>query len=239
MKTMNDFKTLVKKMRDSQKEYFKNRTKEALSKSKELEKQVDKLLNVDLFTPVAEKKILVLDIETTGFLQQGGSIVEIGIVELDLNTGAIVTIFDSLLREEILTAKHKEEPFGWIFRNSDLTPDQVRNAPPAMEVLEQVQKILDSYPLGCTAFNKSFDFGFLKDRGLKIKELPCPMLLSTDVCKLPNKNGYNSFKWPKVDEAFEHFFPKVEYTELHRGADDAKHEAMIVYELYKQGIFKV
>lgn len=32
-------------------------------------------------------KILILDIETTGFLQQGGKIVEIGIVELDLSNG--------------------------------------------------------------------------------------------------------------------------------------------------------
>ena len=35
------------------------------------------------------KKILILDIETTGFLNQGGSIVEIGIVELNLDTGEI------------------------------------------------------------------------------------------------------------------------------------------------------
>lgn len=84
-------------------------------------------------------KILVLDIETTGFLNQGGSIVEIGIVELCLSTGNTQIIFDSLLREDILTAKHREEPMGWIFRNSDLTPEAVRVAPPASKVLTQVQ----------------------------------------------------------------------------------------------------
>jgi len=184
-------------------------------------------------------KILVVDIETTGFLNQGGSIVEIGIVALCLETGQTEIIFDSLLRENILTAKHREEPMGWIFRNSDLTPEAVRDAPSASEVLTKVQHIIDQYPLGCTAYNKQFDFGFLTDRGLIIKELPCPMLLATDICQLPNKHGYKNYKWPSVEEAWRHFFPAITYNERHRGADDAKHEALIVYELYKLGIFKL
>lgn len=36
-----------------------------------------------------------------------------------------------------------------------------------------------------------------------------------------------------------HFFPAITYNECHRGADDAKHEALIVYELYKLGVFKL
>jgi len=184
-----------------------------------------------------ENKILVLDIETTGFLKQGGSIVEIGIVDLDLTTGEISEVFSSLLREDILTAKHHEEPYGWIFRNSDLTTEDVREAPEASGVLAIVQDILNSYPLGCTAFNNKFDFDFLEDRGLRVTKLPCPMLLSTDICKLKGKFG--KYKWPKVEEAFNFFFPDTEYIEQHRGLDDSKHEAMIVYELYKRGVFKM
>ena len=183
------------------------------------------------------KKILILDIETTGFLNQGGSIVEIGIVELDLDTGEITEVFESLVKEKILTGKHRKEPFGWIFNNSDLTPEAVRNAPGETEVFLQVQAILNKYPLGCTAFNKKFDFDFLKSRGIGIKELPCPMILSTDICKLPGR--YDDYKWPKVEEAFSHFFPDIEYIEKHRGLDDAKHEAMIVYKLYQDGVFKL
>lgn len=186
-----------------------------------------------------KNKILVLDIETTGFLNKGGSIIEIGIVDLDLDTGEVTEIFNSLLREKILTGKHREAPFGWIFNNSDLTVEAVRNASPAEEVLPKVQEILDKYPLGCTAFNNKFDFDFLKNRGLKIKALPCPMKLSTDICKLPNRNGYAGYKWPSAEEAFKHFYPDVEYTEKHRGLDDAKHEAMVVYALYKSGVFKM
>jgi len=183
------------------------------------------------------KKILILDIETTGFLNQGGSIVEIGIVSLDLDTGKITEVFESLVKEKILTGKHRKEPFGWIFNNSDLTVEDVRNAPGETEVFLQVQAILNKYPLGCTAFNKKFDFDFLKSRRIGIKELPCPMILSTDICKLPGR--YDSYKWPKVEEAFSHFFPDIEYTEKHRGLDDAKHEAMIVYKLYQDCVFKL
>lgn len=184
-------------------------------------------------------KILIVDIETTGFLHQGGSIVEIGAVELDLTNGETKIVFDSLLREPILTAKHREEPLGWIFKNSSLTPEDLRKAPPSDEVLAKFQKVVDSYPDGQTAYNKKFDFDFLRNRGVIIKDLDCPMLLATKVCKLPNRNGYNGYKWPSVEEAWKHFFPNVEYIEEHRGADDAKHEAAIVYELYKMGIFKV
>ena len=62
------------------------------------------------------------------------------------------------------------------------------------------------------------------------------MKLSTDICKIPSSRGY---KWPKVQEAWEHFFGDTGYIETHRGADDAFHDADIVMELYKLGVFKV
>lgn len=65
------------------------------------------------------------------------------------------------------------------------------------------------------------------------------MLISTGLCKLPNANGYSSYKWPKVEEAYKHFFPESNYIELHRGADDAMHEAEIVYKLFTMGEFKI
>jgi len=187
-----------------------------------------------------EKKILILDIETTGFLKQGGSIVEIGIVELNLDNGEIKHIFDSFCREDILTAKHRKPPYGWIFNNSDLTPAMVRSAPSFNDVAVEVQEIINGYPIGCTAFNNVFDFDFLEDRGIEfITKLPCPMKLSTSICKLPNRGGRSGYKWPSVDEAFKFFLPELPYKEKHRGADDAYHEAMIVYKLYEMGVFNL
>lgn len=186
------------------------------------------------------QEILVIDIETTNFLNKGGSIVEIGMVALDLGSGAAKIVFDSLCREEILTGKHRDmnQGFGWIFENSSLTVEAVREAPTFAEIKEQVQAVIDAYPLGATAYNRSFDFDFLESRGFRFgKKLPCPMELSTDICKLPSRYGHKSYKWPKVEEAWQHFFPDSPYIEEHRGADDALHEAKIVHELYRRGVF--
>lgn len=182
------------------------------------------------------KKILIIDIETTGFLEKGGHIVEVGIVELDLDTGETIILYDQLVRENSMT--YNELFDSWIVENSDLKVNQVMNAKLFVQEKPNIQAIIDAYELGATAFNNVFDFGFLEAKGLKFHtKLGCPMLLSTDICKLPGK--YNAFKWPKVEEAWSHFFPNTPYVEKHRGADDAQHEALIVYELYKMDIFKL
>lgn len=182
-------------------------------------------------------KILIIDIETTGFLQQGGKIVEVGIVELDLSNGNREIIFDSVCWEDGLTLLEVED--SWIIKNSDLTVEEVRTSKNLKHLKPTIQEIINRYPLGATAFNNAFDFGFLENRGFIFpKKLPCPMKISTDICKLPKANGYG-FKWPKVEEAHKHFFGDVGYVEKHRGADDAYFESEIVYKLYELGIFKI
>jgi DNA polymerase-3 subunit epsilon len=181
-------------------------------------------------------KILVLDIETTGFLQQGGEIVEVGIVELDLNSGERVILFDEVCHEQGITLLEVDK--SWIVQNSDLTTKMIKYSGSLESKRKRIQQILNDYPLGATAFNNAFDFGFLEDRGFVFpKKLPCPMKLSTDICKLPNPRG--GFKWPKVEEAHLHFFGNVGYIEKHRGADDAYFESEIVFELFKRGIFLI
>ena len=170
------------------------------------------------------EKILILDIETTGFLQQGGKIVEIGIVELDLSNGNREIIFDSVCWENGLTEEEVDK--SWIIQNSDLTKEQIRTSPNLNNIKPIIQGILNKYQFGATAFNNAFDFGFMENRGFIFpKKLPCPMKLSTDICKIQTSRGY---KWPKVEEAHKHFFGDVGYIEQHRGADDAFHEADIV-----------
>lgn len=181
------------------------------------------------------KEILVLDIETTGFLNQGGKIVEIGIVKLDLDSGEITPVYNSLIKEEGLNSTHTQGKFGWIFQNSDLRFEDVLEAPSLMSQKEEIQELLDKYR--ATAYNKDFDFGFLRDRGFHIKELDCPMHLSTPIVKLPALYGRRGFKWPKVEEAWNYFFGNTGYVEAHRGLDDAIHEAKIVYKLYQLGEF--
>jgi DNA polymerase-3 subunit epsilon len=182
------------------------------------------------------KIILVVDIETTGFLNQGGKIVEIGIVKLDLETGKITPAYSSLINEPGFDKNHTKEPFGWIFMNSNLSFEEIKFAPTLESQREIIQGLFEEFE--ATAYNKEFDFGFLINRGFKIKELPCPMILSTPIVNLPSNPGFKQPKWPKVEEAWEFFFGKTGYIEAHRGLDDAIHEAKIVYELYKRGLFK-
>ena len=184
------------------------------------------------------KNILIIDIETTGFLQKGGHIVEIGIVILSLETGNSTVVFDELVREESMTLEELEN--SWIVENSDISIDEVMQASLLDKFKPIIQHLIDLYPLGATAFNNKFDFDFLEDRGIKIhKKLPCPMLLSTDIVKLPSVHIIGLYKWPKVQEAWDFFFGETDYIETHRGAHDAQHEAQIVYELYKRKVFKI
>lgn len=183
-----------------------------------------------------ENKILILDIETTGFLNSGGKIVEIGIVELDLTNGEQKIIFDEMCHEKGITKKEVED--SWIIKNSDMTIEDVRNSKRLDKLKPKIQAIINDYKLGATAFNNTFDFGFLEDRGFSFpKKLGCPMKISTNICKIPNNRG--GYKWPKVQEAYDFFFGKTDYIEKHRGADDALHEAKIVYKLFTMGKFKI
>lgn len=178
--------------------------------------------------------ILIIDIETTGFMPIG-KIVEVGIVELNLLSGDRKIIFDKICHEKPITLEEIEK--AWIVRNSDLSAEIIFNSDEFLSMQSEIQEIINSYPLGATAYNNQFDFRFLEYRGIVFnKKLACPMKLSTDVCRLPGKRG---FKWPTVEEAHRHFFGDLGYVEKHRGADDAMHEAKIVHELYKMGIFKV
>lgn len=181
-------------------------------------------------------KILILDIETTGFLQKGGKIVEVGIVELDLSNGNRKIVYDEVCHERPITKQEVES--SWIVQNSDLTLEAIQYSKQLIHLQAEIQSVLDAYPLGATAFNNAFDFGFMENRGFQFpRKLDCPMKLSTDICKLPSPRG--GYKWPKVEEAHKYFFGDVGYVEKHRGADDAYWEAEIVYELFKRGIFKV
>lgn len=181
------------------------------------------------------KKILITDIETTDLKPHIGHIVEVGIVSLDLDSGDREIIFNQVMHEKGIT-KHEVE-MSWIIKKGWMTVEEIRYSKTLDYYRPEIQNIMNDYPLGMTAYNKQFDFAYLGDRDFFYKELPCPMKLMTNVCKISGK--YGNYKWPSVTEAYNFLFPKNDYDEIHRGADDAFHEAEIVYELYKRGLFKL
>jgi len=177
-------------------------------------------------------KIIVLDIETTGWLNKGGLIVEIGALILDLNNGETTPVYDQIIKEDDFNESHKD---SWIFNNSSLTWECVNNTGVAIEK-ELLQDLFNQYPV--TAYNKAFDLSFLRSRGFVFPvEFPCPMITLTPVMKLPSKLGYSGFKWPSVIEATKWLFPDKEYDEEHRGLSDAIDEAKIIYYINQKGWF--
>jgi DNA polymerase-3 subunit epsilon len=178
------------------------------------------------------KKVAIIDIETTN-IQKEGCIIEIGIVELDLVTGATQILFDSLVKEPLFGGIHRN---SWIFNNSDLKFEDVVNAPGLDHVKDEIQEILDQYSL--TAYNTAFDFGFMESRGFTIKkDIPDIMAVAKEACKIMYAKG--GYKNPKMQEAWDNLFPNTDYIEKHRAVDDAIHEAEILFEMYKRGEYKI
>jgi len=178
-------------------------------------------------------KINILDIETTSLEPEIGHIVEIGIVTINVSTYEITTTFDSIVKESGFGSEEKD---AWIFNNSDLKYIDVIDATYLENIRDEVQMILNKYPT--TAFHKEFDFGYLKTRDFQIlNELPCIMLEATPICKIPGY--YGNYKWPKAQETWDYFFPDSDYIEKHRAADDAFHEALILFEMYKRGDYQI
>lgn len=181
-------------------------------------------------------KIAILDLETTGF-DPKDCIIEIGVCELDLETGETIKLVDMPIRED----HFRKALYGrsWIFSHSTLSIQDVLNATSWKNAECELRWILEEYPL--TAYNKAFDFGFLKVRGLVPKrELPCPMICAAKILRIPVSQGFREswvgplgkYKWPTLEEAWSHYFPGLDYCEQHRAFDDALHEALLIKAMY-------
>lgn len=189
-----------------------------------------------------KKYLLVLDIETTNFFDKGGKIVEIGIVSLNLKTFEILPIFNEIVKEEGFNIKDSQSPNGWIFKNSDLTFEECLSAQPLTSYIFLLNALFQNNPV--TAYNKQFDFGFLRSRGIEIPyESPDPMDIAENHLKIPPTQkmiyaGYgNKFKRPSVQECWDRIMDKS-IKEPHRAGKDSLMEAAIISKLYQKGVYK-
>lgn len=170
-------------------------------------------------------KIIVLDIETTGFNSKLDAIVEIGMVLTDTNTKEKKVIFDQVVKDPLFDEeKHKN---AWVFNNTSLKVEDVVNAKPIEYYRNELQSLFNKY--GMTAFNMKFDASFMEERGFKLKRTKCLMEASRPYNK--NLDARGNKKMPKVPEIYAQFFPESNYDEIHRGCDDAFHEADILLKL--------
>lgn len=53
------------------------------------------------------------------------------------------------------------------------------------------------------------------------KDTFCTMQRTTDICRLPGRR-FGQFKWPKLEEAFRHFFPDREMDSAHDAMSDVR-----------------
>lgn len=181
------------------------------------------------------KAIIVIDIKITNYSSQNEKIIDIGIVKLDLNSGKITPAYKSLMREPLADYSHfqsKNES-----KKSDMSSDQLMNCPSLEDQRPIIQYLLDLYE--ATAYNKGSLFRFLKDRGFKIKELPCPMLLATRITNSESDLHSGTPQWQTLESVWRYFVGENDYIESYKAIDQASYVAQIVYELYKLNKFSV
>jgi DNA polymerase-3 subunit epsilon len=167
-------------------------------------------------------KLLIIDIETTGYIPEGHSIVEIGIVLCDSDTRETIPVFNQIVKDD--EWDYDKHSNAWIFQNTDLTPDDVQFSNHIDYYREELQSLFDTYLI--TAYNKRFDVGFLTARGFTLRDTKDLQETAKDVAKTLT----GTRRPPSVERLYGWFFPEETYIEKHRGLDDALHEAKIFYK---------
>ncbi|RLI61496.1 MAG: hypothetical protein DRO88_12950 [Promethearchaeia archaeon] len=172
-----------------------------------------------------EDEVMIIDLETTGFFPFKDLIVEIGIVQLDLNSGKRDHIMNELVIESEKRLSQKRN--SWIFKNSDLTYEELLEK--GISLSEISSKLSDLFRSNkFTGFYSEFDFTFLEARGFKIDKAADIMYLSRKYLNI----YYGIDKYPSVEECMKRIL-KDYSKEPHRAIKDAEIEAKILFEICK------
>ena len=175
------------------------------------------------------KELLIIDTETDSTNPDAANILEISMAKVDLESGQVEVVFDSLILPE--TNNWRD---CWFMQNSHLPESSIETAPKFSEVKDKFAALLTA-PV--TAYNLFYDRRVMRRHGLPIENVwPCLMRTCTSILKLPGY--YGDYKYPKFTEAWNHFFPQEPFTEKHRAGWDAAHEAKLAHKLYQQGYLK-
>ena len=149
---------------------------------------------------------------------------EIGIVRLDLETGKIEPVFNSVCRENKTCSAQ-----SWIFSNSSLTYKDVISAEHFQVYKDKLQELFDQYY--ATSWWHEYDFSRLEhpSRGIRIQyKFWDPTIALRSYLQIPFPDG-TGYKSPKVDEAYQYFNPGRTLDHPHRALKDAEIEAQIIF----------
>jgi DNA polymerase III alpha subunit (gram-positive type) len=186
--------------------------------------------------------IYVLDTETTGLRGcPDDHVVDIGVAYLNTSTGEVKGVFSSIVGYDVSLwdISHKD---AWIFNNTDLTLEQVANAPDQDSVREGLIDVIGDRNV--TSYNTAFDFGkFLFkepwDLCPFISEYPDIMIKAASFCKIPGRFG--DYKWPKLDHAYSVLCPddpaNIHGKQDHRALSDAVVASYVLKSLIEKGLY--
>ena len=176
-------------------------------------------------------KVIIVDLETgnlnpafNNFQLENCLICEIGVSRLDLDSGKVDLLVDSVCRE-----KEMCHPSSWVFQNTSLTPGEVETAVQLDDLRDPLQGLFD-LGLPVTSWGHDFDLRLLEhcSRGFRVHvRFWDPLTTLAGYLKIPNPSG--GYKWPSVEEAHQILFPGKSYSRSHRAGVDAVVEARIIY----------
>lgn len=190
-------------------------------------------------------EIYVLDTETTGlFGAPKDVVVDIGITKVSLRRGTVEDVYSSVLGYDVDEWDDYRRS-AWIFENTDMTLDMVREAPPAMKVIDDVRRLLRNKYV--TAYNIGYDmkkFLYLDPWDLKLSFNECYdiMLAAKDVCKLPSQYYGREYRYPKLDYAYENIVEGdpagINGKQDHRALSDARMASYLMIQMFRDGTYR-
>jgi len=187
-----------------------------------------------------ERKIAVIDLETTGLNGWNSEVVEVAMVIVQ--GGVIQDGFHSLVwpGESYFANGRAREALELQGR----TVDHFKGAPTTIEVSRALFAKIAGVSRA-TAFNVQFEKKFLTKRWWLGKEkLSWPFCIMEKASKIMGKAGsrycpwndhHESYKWPKLHQAAEFFKVPWKQGELHGALHDAQVAAYIMLEMRKRG----
>ena len=188
-------------------------------------------------------KFILIDTETTGLCGYPDDLVlDIGSVVVDLKKRTVEPFFYSVLGYDV-GSWPKRLKDSWIFTHSDLTVQEIEDAPYWSGVVQDFVSKLHDSQLPITSYNEAYDFTkFLDNEPWFLRDyprLPCVMLAATDFMEIPSP--YGGYKWPKLEEAYHALCPGdpagISSGQDHRALSDAVAAGHIAIELHKLGFY--
>jgi DNA polymerase-3 subunit epsilon len=160
------------------------------------------------------KKLVFIDTETTGGSSTRDRVIEVGAIRVE--NGKITNTFTSLIDPDCYIPEE-------ITRLTGILPSQLEGAPTFRQIADELSEIMDDAVM--VAHNARFDFGFLKNEFIRIRQEFSPKQICT--VRL-SRALFPQFPHHNLDSIIERY--GFECKNRHRAFDDA----MILWQFYQK-----